>query len=126
MEASEVLRRAPTPFLHAGRPSPLLCPVRKKENSKTDIEYQTYLTALVEKVKTTVQCSRLWDITGQFLAQRNTEDNLQLQLQDCEDRRSQLEALMKKLETEETLLKFHQTPSAVRTVPPSSPSSSTA
>lgn len=59
-EASEVLRRAPTPFLHAGRPSPLLCPVRKKENSQTDIEYQTYLTALVEKVKTTVRCSRLW------------------------------------------------------------------
>lgn len=54
------------------------------------------------------------DITGQFLAQRNTEDNLELQMQDCEDRRSQLEALMKKLETEETLLKFHQTPSAVR------------
>ncbi|XP_019612386.2 coiled-coil domain-containing protein 183 [Rhinolophus sinicus] len=87
--------------------------VRKKENSQTDMEYQTYLTALVEKVKTTVRCSRLWDITGQFLAQRNTEDNLELQMQDCENRRSQLEALMKKLETEETLLKFHQTPSSV-------------
>lgn len=54
------------------------------------------------------------DITGQFLAQRNTEDNLELQMEDCEERRSQLEALMKKLEAEETLLKFHQTPSPVR------------
>lgn len=34
-------------------------------------------------------------------------------MQDCEDRRSQLEALMKKLETEETLLKFHRTPSSI-------------
>ncbi|XP_019495975.1 PREDICTED: coiled-coil domain-containing protein 183 isoform X5 [Hipposideros armiger] len=87
--------------------------VRKRETSKEDIEYQTYLTALVEKVKTTVRCSHLWDITGQFLAQRNTEDNLELQMEDCEERRSQLEALMKKLEAEETLLKFHQTPSSV-------------
>ncbi|KAM5259578.1 coiled-coil domain-containing protein 183 isoform 3-T3 [Hipposideros larvatus] len=87
--------------------------VRKRETSKEDIEYQTYLTALVEKVKTTVQCSHLWDITGQFLAQRNTEDNLELQMEDCEETRSQLEVLMKKLEAEETLLKFHQTPSSV-------------
>lgn len=59
-EASNAWQRAPTPFLHAGRPSPLLCPVRKSETSKEDIEYQTHLTALVEKVKTTVRCSRLW------------------------------------------------------------------
>lgn len=33
-------------------------------------------------------------------------------MEDCEERRRQLEALMKKLELEEALLKFHQTPSS--------------
>lgn len=54
------------------------------------------------------------DIAGRFLAQRNTEDNLELQMEDCEERRTALEALMGKLEAEEELLKFHQTPSSVR------------
>ncbi|GAB1286081.1 Coiled-coil domain-containing protein 183 [Apodemus speciosus] len=57
--------------------------------------------------------SRLKDIAGRFLAQKNTEENLELQMEDCEERRMQLEALMKKLELEEAVLKFHQTPSSV-------------
>lgn len=56
------------------------------------------------------------DIAGRFLSQNNTEENLGVQMQDCEGRRTQLEALMKKLELEEALLKFHQTPSSVRCV----------
>lgn len=58
--ASDGPHRAPTPSLHAGHPSPLLRPVRKREASKADVEYQTNVTALVEKVKTAVQCSHLW------------------------------------------------------------------
>lgn len=54
------------------------------------------------------------DITGQFLAQRTTEDNLELQMEDCEARRTQLGALMRRLETEEALLKFRQAPSSHR------------
>ncbi|KAF3820904.1 hypothetical protein GH733_011057 [Mirounga leonina] len=87
--------------------------VRKRETSKADIEYQTDVTALVEKVKTAVRCSHLWDIAGRFLAQRNTEENLELQMEDCEERRAKLEALMKKLEMEEAMLKFRETPSSV-------------
>ncbi|XP_045325184.1 coiled-coil domain-containing protein 183 isoform X2 [Leopardus geoffroyi] len=86
--------------------------VRKRETSQADIQYQTDVTALVEKVKTAVQCSHLWDIAGRFLAQRTTEENLGLQVEGCERRRRQLEALMKKLEAEETALKFRQTPSS--------------
>lgn len=37
-------------------------------------------------------------------------------MEDCEERRAQLEALMKKLEIEEATLKFRQTPSSVRYV----------
>jgi len=91
--------------------------VRKRETSKADIEYQTDVTALVEKVKTAVRCSHLWDIAGRFLAQRNTEENLELQMEDCEERRAKLEALMKKLEMEEAMLKFRETPSSVRYPP---------
>nr|XP_004654153.2 coiled-coil domain-containing protein 183 [Jaculus jaculus] len=87
--------------------------VRKRETSIADMEYQTEVTTLVERVKSAVQCSHLWDIAGRFLAQRNTEENLELQMEDCEERRAQLEALMKKLELEEALLRFHQTPSSI-------------
>lgn len=48
------------PCLPAGPPSPLLGPVRRRENSQIDIEYQTYLIALVEKIKSAVHCSHLW------------------------------------------------------------------
>ncbi|CAK7290491.1 Coiled-coil domain-containing protein 183 [Vulpes lagopus] len=89
----------------------------RREISKADIEYQTEVTALVEKVKSAVRCSHFWvphqDIAGRSLAQRNTEDNLELQMEDCEERRAQLEALMKKLEVEEVMLKFRQMPSSI-------------
>ncbi|KAM8943512.1 LOW QUALITY PROTEIN: coiled-coil domain-containing protein 183 [Lycaon pictus] len=87
--------------------------VRRREISKADIEYQTEVTALVEKVKSAVRCSHFWDIAGRFLALRNTEDNLELQMEDCKERRAQLEALMKKLEVEEAMLKFRQMPSSI-------------
>ncbi|XP_032162488.1 coiled-coil domain-containing protein 183 isoform X1 [Mustela erminea] len=86
--------------------------VRKRETSKADIKYQTDVTALVEKVKTAVRCSHLWDIAGRFLAQRNTEENLELQTENCEGRRAKLEALMKKLEVEQAVLKFRETPAS--------------
>lgn len=35
-------------------------------------------------------------------------------MEDCEEKRAQLEALMKKLEIEEAMLKFRQTPSSIR------------
>ncbi|XP_070312222.1 coiled-coil domain-containing protein 183 isoform X3 [Odocoileus virginianus] len=98
-------------------PSNLMGPetlkVKRREASKADVEYQTNVTALVEKVKTAVQCSHLWDIAGRFLAQKSTEEDLELQMEDCEEKRAQLEALMKKLEIEEAMLKFRQTPSSV-------------
>ncbi|KAM6170148.1 coiled-coil domain-containing protein 183 [Rhynchocyon petersi] len=86
--------------------------VKRKESSKADREYQEEVISMVERVKSAVHCSHLWDIAGRFLAQRNTEENLELQMEDCEGRRKQLETLMKKLELEQALLKFHQMPSS--------------
>ncbi|XP_032117710.1 coiled-coil domain-containing protein 183 isoform X2 [Sapajus apella] len=87
--------------------------LRRKETSTADMEYQTLVTAMVEKVKSAVRCSHIWDIAGRFLAQRNTEENLELQLEDCEERRLQLKGLLKQLELEEAVLKFHQRPSSI-------------
>ncbi|TKC51703.1 hypothetical protein EI555_013274, partial [Monodon monoceros] len=59
---------------------------RRRETSKADIEYQTDVMAL--------------DITGCFLAQRSTEENLALQVAGSEGRRTQPEAATKELATE--------------------------
>uniref|UniRef100_G1RAM7 Coiled-coil domain containing 183 n=1 Tax=Nomascus leucogenys TaxID=61853 RepID=G1RAM7_NOMLE len=87
--------------------------LRRKETSTAEIEYQAGVTAVVEKVKSAVQCSHVWDIAGRFLAQRNTEENLELQMEECEERRVQLKALVKQLELEKAVLKFRQKPSSI-------------
>uniref|UniRef100_A0A2K6NIN1 Coiled-coil domain containing 183 n=1 Tax=Rhinopithecus roxellana TaxID=61622 RepID=A0A2K6NIN1_RHIRO len=88
--------------------------LRRQETSTAEMEYQAGVTAVVEKVKSAVRCSHVWDIAGRFLAQRNTEENLELQMEDCEERRLQLKALVKQLELEEAVLKFRQQPSSIR------------
>uniref|UniRef100_A0A2K5HWN3 Coiled-coil domain containing 183 n=1 Tax=Colobus angolensis palliatus TaxID=336983 RepID=A0A2K5HWN3_COLAP len=87
--------------------------LRRQETSTVEMEYQAGVTAVVEKVKSAVRCSHVWDIAGRFLAQRNTEENLELQMEDCEERRLQLKALVKQLELEEAVLKFRQQPSSI-------------
>ncbi|NP_001034463.4 coiled-coil domain-containing protein 183 [Homo sapiens] len=87
--------------------------LRRKETSTAEMEYQSGVTAVVEKVKSAVRCSHVWDITSRFLAQRNTEENLELQMEDCEEWRVQLKALVKQLELEEAVLKFRQKPSSI-------------
>ncbi|XP_010607149.1 coiled-coil domain-containing protein 183 isoform X2 [Fukomys damarensis] len=112
-EASEKLRRGhrDLDFPNSRMSTDTL--MKRKETSEMDIQYQANVTASVERVKSAVQCSHLWDIAGRFLAQKNTEENLELQMEDCEDRRAQLGALIKKLQLEEVLLKFHQAPSSI-------------
>uniref|UniRef100_A0A8I5N913 Coiled-coil domain containing 183 n=1 Tax=Papio anubis TaxID=9555 RepID=A0A8I5N913_PAPAN len=87
--------------------------LRRQETSTAEMEYQAGVTAVVEKVKSAVRCSHVWDIAGRFLAQRNTEENLELQMEDCEERRLQLKALVKQLELEEAVFKFRQQPSSI-------------
>uniref|UniRef100_A0A2K5F7U9 Coiled-coil domain containing 183 n=1 Tax=Aotus nancymaae TaxID=37293 RepID=A0A2K5F7U9_AOTNA len=89
-------------------------PALRKETSTAEMEYQTLVTATVESVKSAVRCSHVSDIAGRFLAQRNTEENLELQLEDGEERRLRLKALVKQLELEEAKLKFRQSPSSMR------------
>ncbi|ELV13140.1 hypothetical protein TREES_T100011172 [Tupaia chinensis] len=112
-EASERYRRGRTDMDFPSNLMSIETLKVKKKMSVANIQYQTDVTAMVERVKSAVRCSHLWDIAGRFLAQRNTEENLELQLEDCEGRRAQLEALMRKLALEAALLKFRQMPSSI-------------
>uniref|UniRef100_A0A8C3S5R9 Coiled-coil domain-containing protein 183 n=1 Tax=Chelydra serpentina TaxID=8475 RepID=A0A8C3S5R9_CHESE len=109
-DASERHRRTVSPLLMS-RDS---LKGAKLEASKAQIEYQAQVTSEVDKIKYAVQCSHLWDIAGRFLAQQKTGENLQQQIVECEQKRGELKAELKKLELERAELKFHQTPSSIR------------
>uniref|UniRef100_A0A7M4EYA2 Coiled-coil domain containing 183 n=1 Tax=Crocodylus porosus TaxID=8502 RepID=A0A7M4EYA2_CROPO len=85
----------------------------KLEPSKAQMEYQSRVTSDVEKVKCAVECSHLWDISGRFLAQQKSTENLQQQIKECDQKRKELEAKLRELELERAELKFHQTPTLV-------------
>ncbi|KAM6431106.1 rab-like protein 6 isoform 2-T2 [Liasis olivaceus] len=80
----------------------------KLEASKAQIEYQSLVTTEVEKIKSAVQCSHLWDIAGRFMAQKKSEENLRQQIAESEKRRRDLKAHLRALELERAQLKFHQ------------------
>ncbi|XP_074066758.1 coiled-coil domain-containing protein 183 [Macrotis lagotis] len=87
---------------------------KQQDVSESDIEYQAAVTQIVEKVKTAVKCSHLWDIAGRFRAQKNTQENLLQQSKEYEEKRKELEALLQKLDLERAMLKFHQDPNTNR------------
>ncbi|XP_063172583.1 coiled-coil domain-containing protein 183 [Candoia aspera] len=80
----------------------------KLEASKAQIEHQTLVTSEVEKIKSAVQCSHLWDITGRFMAQKKSEEDLRQQIAESEKKRRDLKAQLRALELERAELKFHQ------------------
>ncbi|XP_066467028.1 coiled-coil domain-containing protein 183 [Tiliqua scincoides] len=80
----------------------------KLEASKAQIEYQYLVTTEVDKVKSAVQCSHLWDIAGRFQAQKKSEENLLQQIGESEKKRQELKTQLKQLELERVELKFHQ------------------
>ncbi|XP_032088599.1 coiled-coil domain-containing protein 183 isoform X2 [Thamnophis elegans] len=83
----------------------------KMEASKAQIEYQGLVISEVEKIKSAVQCSHLWDIAGRFMAQKKSEENLQQQITKSEKKRRGLKSQLKALELQRAELKFHQSPS---------------
>ncbi|ETE60637.1 putative coiled-coil domain-containing protein, partial [Ophiophagus hannah] len=89
---------------------PSVLPGAKLEASKAQIEYQGLVTSEVEKVKSAVQCSHLWDIAGRFMAQKKSEENLQQQIAKSEKKQQGLKSQLKALELQRATLKFHQSP----------------
>ncbi|XP_028909997.1 coiled-coil domain-containing protein 183 isoform X2 [Ornithorhynchus anatinus] len=87
---------------------------KNPEPSKSQMEYEAQIIAEVEKVKTALQCSNPWDITGRFQAQKVSEEKLVQHIAECEQKRKELRALLHKLDLERTELKYHQTPSSIR------------
>ncbi|KAM3825576.1 coiled-coil domain-containing protein 183 isoform 1-T1 [Vipera latastei] len=80
----------------------------KLEASKAQIEYQSLVTSEVEKIKSAVRCSHLWDIAGRFMAQKKCEENLQQQIAESEKKRRGLKSQLKALELQRAELTFHQ------------------
>ncbi|XP_062448604.1 coiled-coil domain-containing protein 183 [Rhea pennata] len=85
----------------------------KREATKSQIEHQARVTSEVEKVKSAVQCSRLWDIAGRLLAQQKSTVDLQQHIKECEEKKVVLKDKLKELELKQAELKFHQPPSAI-------------
>ncbi|XP_068766662.1 coiled-coil domain-containing protein 183 [Struthio camelus] len=85
----------------------------KLEATKSQIEYQARVTSEVEKVKSAVQCSRLWDIAGRLLAQQKSTVDLQQHIKECEEKKKVLKDKLKELELKQAELKFHQPPSII-------------
>ncbi|XP_060107386.1 coiled-coil domain-containing protein 183 [Heteronotia binoei] len=85
----------------------------KLDVSKAQVEYQGLVTSEVEKIKSAVHCSHLWDIAGRFTAQKKSEENLQQQIAESEKKRRDLKAQLKQLELERAELKFHKTQSFI-------------
>ncbi|XP_048368979.1 coiled-coil domain-containing protein 183 [Sphaerodactylus townsendi] len=83
----------------------------KLDVSKAQVEYEGLVLSEVEKIKSAVQCSHLWDIAGRFSAQKKSEENLQQQIAESEKKRKDLKAQLKQLELERAKLKFHETQS---------------
>uniref|UniRef100_A0A8C7E9Q4 Uncharacterized protein n=1 Tax=Nothoprocta perdicaria TaxID=30464 RepID=A0A8C7E9Q4_NOTPE len=88
----------------------------KLEATKSQIEHQAQVTAEVEKVKSAVQCSRLWDIAGKLLAQQKSTVDLQQHIKECEEKKVVLKDKLKELELKQAELKFHQPPMWVNLV----------
>ncbi|XP_064379531.1 coiled-coil domain-containing protein 183 [Dromaius novaehollandiae] len=85
----------------------------KLEATKSRIEHQARVTSEVEKVKSAVQCSRLWDIAGRLLAQQKSTVDLQQHIKECEEKKKLLKDKLKELELKQAELKFHQPPSEI-------------
>nr|XP_008122544.1 PREDICTED: coiled-coil domain-containing protein 183 isoform X2 [Anolis carolinensis] len=83
---------------------------QKLEASKAQVEFQGLVLSEVEKIKSAVKCSLLWDIAGRFKAQKKSEENLQQQIEESEKQSRGLEEQLKALELEQAGLKFHQNP----------------
>ncbi|XP_060613263.2 coiled-coil domain-containing protein 183 [Anolis sagrei] len=83
---------------------------QKLEASKAQVEFQSLVLSEVEKIKSAVKCSHLWDIAGRFKAQKTSEENLQQQIEESEEQSQALEQQLKALELEQVGLKFHQNP----------------
>ncbi|XP_033374815.1 coiled-coil domain-containing protein 183 isoform X4 [Parus major] len=78
------------------------------------MEREAFVTDKMEKAKTALQCSCLWDIPSSIQAQRKSLLSLQQHIDECSDRKKELKKTLQELELKQAKVKFNQPVSTTR------------
>ncbi|XP_059722150.1 coiled-coil domain-containing protein 183 [Haemorhous mexicanus] len=78
------------------------------EVAMAKMQREAFVTDKMEKAKTALQCSCLWDIPSSIQAQRKSLGNLQQHIDECNERKNMLKKTLQKLESKQAKLKFNQ------------------
>ncbi|XP_014736966.1 PREDICTED: coiled-coil domain-containing protein 183 [Sturnus vulgaris] len=84
------------------------------EATKAKMQREAFVTDKMEKAKTALQCSCLWDIPSSIQAQRRSLENLQQHIDECRERKKVLKKTLQELELKQAKLKFNQPVSTTR------------
>ncbi|XP_039419097.1 LOW QUALITY PROTEIN: coiled-coil domain-containing protein 183 [Corvus cornix cornix] len=99
-----------------GHPAPLLpChPGAEAEAAVAKREREAFVTDKMEKAKSALQCSCLWDIPSSIQAQKKSLESLQQHIDECRERKKVLKKTLQELELKQAKLKFSQPISTIR------------
>nr|XP_054503234.1 coiled-coil domain-containing protein 183 [Agelaius phoeniceus] len=78
------------------------------EAAMAKMQREAFVTDKMEKAKTALQCSCLWDIPSSIEAQRKSLGNLQQHIDECNERKNMLKKTLQNLESKQAKLKFNQ------------------
>ncbi|XP_066189208.1 LOW QUALITY PROTEIN: coiled-coil domain-containing protein 183-like [Sylvia atricapilla] len=84
------------------------------EAAKAMMEREAFMTEKMEKAKTALQCSSLWDIPSSIQAQRKSLGNLERHIDACNEKKEELKKTLQELELKQAKLKFNQPTSSTR------------
>ncbi|XP_039588838.1 coiled-coil domain-containing protein 183 [Passer montanus] len=84
------------------------------EAAMAKMQREAFVSDKMEKAKTALQCSCLWDIPSSIQAQRKSLGNLQQHINECNEKKNVLKKTLQELESEQAKLKFNQPVSATR------------
>ncbi|XP_057893839.1 coiled-coil domain-containing protein 183 [Melospiza georgiana] len=78
------------------------------EGAMARMQREAFVTDKMEKAKTALQCSCLWDIPSSIEAQRKSLENLQQHIDECNEKKNVLKKTLQNLESKQAKLKFNQ------------------
>lgn len=84
------------------------------EATRAMMQREAFVTDKMEKAKTALRCSSLWDIPSSIQAQRRSMGNLQQHIDDCKEKKNVLKKTLEELELKQAKLKFNQPVSTTR------------
>ncbi|RLV97966.1 hypothetical protein DV515_00011273 [Chloebia gouldiae] len=84
------------------------------EAAMAKMQREAFVTDKMEKAKTALQCSCLWEIPSSIQAQRKSLANLQQHIDECNEKKEVLKKTLKELELKHAVLKFNQPDSTTR------------